>query len=562
MDKRIVSSLLFFIFSFVAWGQGVPQLLTQNIPMGDSVHLATDIYIPSSEGTFPTILYLLPENRRAQERQQFCQFLVSRGFAVVIQNPRGKFGSEGNYQPFIDELKDFRQTLEWTLEQDWCNGKIGVFGSEVSSYNAQLLASTQHPAIKAIVNHSGLTKLDAFFFSGGVFRLNTIMPWLNALYLDKKFSPDQWEAIFKEVPLSENMEWETYLLYRMAQQSVPGHKIKTPVLHITGWNDLTYRQTFFLHQDIKHFNASVPQHLLVGPWDHPDRFGSSTVVGDLDFGREGIFSSSAFQRRVADWFDHYVNEIPIPMLGQHEFFVMGLNQWVDIPAYPVPEREVLRFYLQENGELGPEAPEQEQSYSFVFDPENPVPSYGGVNSPFFPEKSGPRNQSRFLAREDIIAFESDTLSEDTYILGEMKVVLFASSDVPDTDFTAKLMIKRDSNDYRIIEDGIIRVANRNTLMSKEWLEKDNIYRMEIDLGISGIEIKAGEQLVLHVSSSNFPKYNVNHNVKENPLETSRFQKANQTIYAGGRSASYLSVTTVPKSFIQEHLRLKELQINK
>lgn len=561
MEKIIIVCLLVLSFPIMLLSQGVPQLLVQNVPMEDSIHLATDIYLPSSEGTFPTILYLLPYDRRTQERQQFCQFLVSRGYAVVIQNPRGKFGSEGEYMPFIDELKDFRQTLEWTLEQNWCNGNIGVFGSSSSSYNAQLLASTQHPSIKAIVNNSGLTNLDELFFPGGAFRLNTLLPWLHYFYKEKQVLPDQWSAIFKETPLSEQMDWDTYLLYRMARQSVATHRIKTPVLHITGWNDVVYRQTFFLYKDIRRFNSSVPQHLIIGPWEH-NYDHNTTTFGEVDFGQESVLSSTAFRRRVANWFDHFVKGSPLPVSDKHELFIMGLNQWIDIPTYPAPERETVRFYFQDEGKLGLEAPENESSYTYVFDPEDPVPTYGGVNSHLFPKESGPRNQARFLSRKDIIAFESDTLSEDIYILGEMKAVLFASSDAVDTDFTAKLMVRGPDSTYRIIEDGIIRASNRNTRLSKEWLEEGEIYEMEIDLGFSGIEIRAGEQLVLHISSSNFPKYNVNHNVRESSLEAIYFEKANQRIYAGGRNASYLSLTTVPKSFIEQYLRPKGLQINK
>ena len=210
--------------------------------------------------------------------------------------------------------------------------------------------------------------------------------------------------------------------------------------------------------------------------------------------------------------------------------------------------------MQKEGRLGKEVPEKEQAYEYVYDPENPVPTYGGVNSHYFPEENGPRDQSRFLEREDVLTFETDTIADTLYILGKINMVLFASSDAPDTDFTAKLMVKRSDGQYRIIEDGIIRAANRNTQLSKEWLEKDEVYRMEIDLGYAGIEIKPGEQIVLQISSSNFPKYNIHHNVKMHSLETSSTQKANQTVFAGGRNASFLSITTVSKEFIEAHRR--------
>ncbi len=552
MRKNIVIFLVLFNLPLFIFSQGVPQLLVANVPMEDSVHLATDIYLPSSQGKFPTILYLLPYDRRTRERQQFCQFLVSRGYAVVIQNPRGKFGSQGKYLPFIDELKDFEQTLEWVLNQGWCSGEIGIFGSSSSSYNAQLLASTQNPSIKAIINHSGLTDIDQLFFPGGAFRLNTMFPWLNYFYLEKRVPWDQWDDIFKKAPLAEQMEWDTYLLHQMARKSVATHRVKVPVMHITGWNDIVYRQSFFLYEDIKHFNASVPQHMMVGPWEHNYNH-SQTSFGDVDFGPESILSYRDFRINIANWFDRYLKGINVPV-GQHQFFIMGMNKWVYVPTFPIQEAQAHIFFLDAENQMIDSLPSSENTYSYIFDPEDPVPTFGGVNSHLFPKESGPRDQTRFIEREDVISFQTDTLSEELYILGEMKVVLFASSDVPDTDFTAKLMVQQTDGVLRIIEDGIIRASNRNSRLSKEWLEKDEVYRFEIDLGYTGIELKPKERLVLHISSSNFPKYNVNHNFKKDPLEAMDFQKANQTIYTGGEHSSYLSITTVPKEFIQQHVK--------
>ena len=310
--------------------------------MEDSIHLATDIYLPSSDGTFPTILYLTPFDRRDRQRQQFCQFLVSRGFAVLIQNPRGLFGSEGDFRPFVKEAKDFEQTLEWALSQSWCNGDIGLYGHSLSGYNAQLLASTQHPAIKAVVNQSGITRTDELFFPGGAFRLNTIMPLLKEVFDHESLPPDEWKTTFNEVPLSEKMVEEVYSLYQMSRPSIPAHRIKVPTLQLSGWNDWAYRHTFFLYNDIKKFNASVPQHLVIGPWEHQHE-PASAMVGSIDFGNASLMSATAYQRKVANWFEHYVSGKPNPVPTRHQFFIMGLNQWVDIPNFPPEESESIQF---------------------------------------------------------------------------------------------------------------------------------------------------------------------------------------------------------------------------
>jgi len=527
-------------------------LFVEQVPMADSIHLATDIYLPSSEGAFPTILYLLPQNRRDRDRQQFCQYFIRQGYAVVIQNLRGKYGSEGEYLPFIDDLKDFKQTLEWVLEQDWCDGRIGLYGHFSSAYNAQLLASTQHPAIKALVSHSGLTKTDELFFPGGAFRLNTMYPWLESVYLEKQTPKDKWDDIFKTTPLYKTMGWDPYLLYQMARKSAPAHRIRVPVLQFTGWNDVAYRHAFYLYEAIHRFYPSTQQRLVIGPWADNYEF-AGTRVGEVDFGAQSVLSYREYLDGIVRWFDHHIKGESIVLPDHHRIFMMGMNRWLNVPAYPIPESSSQRFYFRSNGQLAEEAEDELSTFTYAFDPEDPVPTYGGVNSPFFPEVNGPRDQSRFVEREDVLAFETKPLEDTLYILGKMKVVLFAGSDAPDTDFTAKLMVKKPEGMLRIIEDGIIRASHRNSRLSKEWLDENATYRMEIDLGYSGIEIRPGEQLVVHISSSNFPKYYVNHNLKDDPLRAFNYQKANQKVYAGGRFASYLEVETAPVKFVLQHL---------
>ena len=542
------------------WAQELPpgayRFEEARIPLSDGVHLQADLYLPEAEGAYPVALYAPPYSPNSTHRQHRAAYLAEHGYATVVLSPRGKFGSEGIYLPFIDETPDLLDALAWMLDQPWSDGRVGIYGSSSSSYSGQLLAATGHPAIRALVNHSGLTNSRDLFFPGGAFRLNTLYPWLSFIYLEERFAPDQWPGRFAQRPLAVGFPWAPGTLYRMAEGMVPVEQIQVPVLHLTGWNDVVYRHTIELYERIaRSQGGAVPQALMVGPWMH-NYNGEQTQFGDEDYGEVSVFSQEADLRSVVAWFDRYVKGMDNGLDEGVRLFVMGENRWLEAERWPVEGTTMQRWYLAAaedgvggyDGQLVQEAPLGNGVAVYTYDPNDPVPTYGGVNSHLFPAEAGPLDQARFMERPDVLVFASSPLDQAQTLLGRLRVVLQASTDAPDTDFIAKLVVIRPDGYQRIVEDGIVRARYRQGYpRPAPDLEPGEVYRFELDLGWTALHLDAGDRLALHIASSNFPKYDLNPNTGADPLQAVDFRPAHQTVHFSAAHPSYLDVEVLTEA---------------
>jgi len=524
----------------------------QRVEMPDGVGLAADLYLPTDEGRYPAILLPTPYNSRQSEVNfDRGRPLALGGYAVVYLNVRGQFGSEGRFSPFIDEIPDLVATVEWIVGQEWSDGRIGLAGSSSQSYSNQHLASTGHPAIRALVNWSGLTDPQEVFFPGGAFRLNTLFPWMQFFYWKQPIrSLEEWDRRFRVRPMAENFPWGVDRMRRMAAAEVDVEAIEVPVLQITGWNDVVYRQTLGFYSRMRARGADAPgQRLVVGPWMHNQIGSGESRAGDEEYGAAAGLGGEELFEWVLAWFDRYVKgernnveEWPAARL-----FVMGANEWIEGEAWP-PAGAVERTLFLSAGSGGSEggltaaAPTTPGTSRFVFDPNDPVPTHGGVNSHIFPQFAGPRDQSRFDERTDILRFVGEPADEAYRLVGPIRAELYVQSSAPDTDFTAKLIELRSDGYSRIIEDGILRARYRDARDKPTWMTPGRVYRVEIDLGATAIEIGEGSRLRLDVSSSNFPKYDLNPNTGEDPFEAVEFVEATQTIHHSPDHASRLIVT--------------------
>ncbi len=523
--------------------------LEARVAMRDGVHLATDIYLPPGDGPFPTLYTPTPYNTRQDPDGTMQRMLAARGYAFVHQNVRGKFGSEGDFAPFLDEIPDLRDTAAWIVEQPWCNGRIGLVGNSSQSYSNQLLASTQHPALAAMVNLSGLTDTEQLFFPGGAFRLDTLYPWMQFFYLGKPIrSMAEWRRRFRHRPLADNFVWGAGLFDEMAAQAVPATRITIPTLHVTGWNDVVYRQSLVLHDAIP---DGVAQRLVIGPWMHNQLGAGVTKAGDEDFGPDAALDMAALVDLIAAWMDqHLRGQEPRPQ-PKARVFVMN-DGWRDFEQWPPAAARSVSWFLTDApgadtpGTLTVDRPDHAGSCSFVSDPEDPVPTYGGVNSHVFPHNAGPLDQARFADRDDVLRFVSPPVDDDCVLAGPMRVVLYAASDARDTDFCGKLSVVRADGYVRVIEDGIVRARFRNGRDRPEPLEPGAIVRYEIDLGQTALRITTGERLCLDLSSSNFPKYDLNPNTGEDAFTATEFRAALQTVHWTPEHPSALHLTVLPE----------------
>jgi putative CocE/NonD family hydrolase len=289
---------------------------------------------------------------------------------------------------------------------------------------------------------------------------------------------------------------------------------------------------------------------MIGPWHHNQELNGGTVVGDEDFGLVAEMGLEKLLKLSKRWFDYWLKDKDdgISKEAPVKVFMMGKNKWLEESQWPPSSIELQKWYLSSDkganglegdGRLSIELPGENSDDSFIFNPEDPVPTTGGVNMHFFPDILGIKDQREVETRDDVLVYTSPALVKPMEIIGPLKVVLYASTEGVDTDFTAKLVEVRADRYARIIEDGIIRGRYRKSLETPDFLEPGKIYEFEIDLGYTAISLYKGSRLRVEISSSNFPKYDRNPNTEVEPFDAVEFKKVKQKIYCSKEYPSHL-----------------------
>jgi putative CocE/NonD family hydrolase len=278
-----------------------------------------------------------------------------------------------------------------------------------------------------------------------------------------------------------------------------------------------------------------------------------TAVGDEDFGPRARMGTDWVLELAKDWFDQALAGVDDTLANEKpvHVFVMGDNDWLEFDAWPPARVDYQTWYVDSRGEanssgglgvLARDLPSLSDHDTFVFDPNDPVPTVGGANFHFPPRNIGPLDQSQVELRNDVLVYTSAPLADDLLIIGPIKAVVYAATEGPDTDFTAKLAVVR-ANDYvRNVEDGIIR--GRYLYPGDDtttFLTPGEVYRFEIDCGATALRVKKGERLRVEISSSNFPKYDRNPNTGVDPFEATEFKPVTQTVYHTPEHASHVVI---------------------
>ncbi|NBC19271.1 MAG: CocE/NonD family hydrolase [Bacteroidetes bacterium] len=557
-------ALLLLLGTASAYAQAMQHEAT-SVTMDDGAHLAADVYRPSGPGPFPTVLIRTPYGRRGYD-EAYAPHFIDRGYALVVQSVRGTGGSDGAFVPFLHERRDGLDTVEWLVEQPWCSGDVGLYGTSYLAYAALLLAGEGHPAVRAVANVSGWAELTPMLYPGGAFHLQLILPWnLNQLGLLRKDT--DWDALFRHTPLREAIRlpdgtvhpgWAAGLRFLgpegdLAALGLGDRPIDVPVLHLTGWHDFVYRGTLAAYDHIQE-RADVPQRLIVGPWYHDQQKTTQTQVGDVDFGPSAALGWARMHAFALDWFDRWMQDQPAASAAPVRLFVMGENAWSEAETWPPAEAAPTRWYLTSDGgahhpdgggTLRPTPPSQSGTDTFTYDPNDPVPTVGGVNFHFFPNTLGPRDQRSVEARDDVLSYTTAPLDEPIDLVGPLRAVLYASTNRPDADVTAKLVLVRPDGYARIVEDGIVRLRYRHGLTRPTPLTPGTPVRLEVDLGATALHVPVGSRLRLDVSGGNFPKYDRNPGDGTLSIDATRFHPNRQTIHHGPERASFLEVYARP-----------------
>ena len=546
------------------------------IPMRDGAVLRGDVVRDAQAGQTPTLLLRTPYLKEGGFSSVFAPFdAVARGYAVVIQDCRGTGESDGELHPFLQEIDDGYDTVEWCAAQEWCDGRVGMYGMSYMGTTPWLAAIAAPPSLRAIATFmTGSDFLEGWTYEGGAFHLgfNTgwVAPNLALRVLERSgidraaYEEREREAMravsrlratgsyapLDELPLYRTVapapyyfdwlaraerdeEWETVSIAAQAGN------VTVPALGVGGWYDL------FAGGPPQSFNAVRErgateaardgQRLLMGPWNHS--LPALRTVGAVDFGPE---ASVDLGERVLRWFDWQIlgREPSDELVAPVRYFTMGPNAWQEADTWPPPGAVPTSFFLRGDGaangaggdgRLDREPGGDEPPDEFLYHPLRPVPTVGGGG-----RVDGAFDQRRVEDRQDVLVYDSPPLSEPLEVSGPLSVELHVASSAPSTDFTAKLVEVAPDGFARNLGDGIARSS----------FEPGVVRSVTIDLRNTSNVFAAGSRIRLEVSSSNFPRFDRNPNTGEAPASATRFVPAHQYVHHSAEHPSRLVLPVV------------------
>ncbi|MBD3336660.1 MAG: CocE/NonD family hydrolase, partial [Candidatus Eisenbacteria bacterium] len=487
-----------------------PEMERVMLEMSDGIRLATDIYYPQGEeGPWPVILYRTPYGIIDDN----IGWVAEHGYVGVCQDCRGRFDSEGLDRMFLDDgwgpdHMDGRETAEWVLAQPWCNGHIATMGGSARGITQNLLAGSVPPGLDC--QEVGMAPASLYHhavFPGGVLRRRDIIGWLGGQ--GSSYMLDS---------LVAHPNYDEYWTYLDTQTRDP--LITVPTYQQGGWYDL------FADGQVAKFlglqfnggpGALGNQKLIMGAWCH----GSGT--GELEYPENNTMGAAqALIGYQGDWYDHWIHGVPngIMDLPAMAYYLMGDvddphgpgNEWRTTDTWPPPGVVEESWYLHEGGvlDLTPPAPEEAPA-GYSFDPYNPVPTIGGAN---LIGELGPYDQRPVEGRPDVVLYTSEVLENPVEVSGAVRLILYASSDRIDTDFTAKLTDVYPDGRSMLVCDGILRARHRLSMESEDFLTPNQVYEFEILIGNTAIVFNHGHRIRLAVSSSNYERFDVNPNTGE------------------------------------------------
>jgi putative CocE/NonD family hydrolase len=556
--------------------------------MRDGTILRSNIFTPTGSGPYPVLLMRLPYNKDVAQTYVYAspEFYASHCYIVVIQDVRGQYKSDGFFYTFLHEAEDGYDSIEWAAALPKSSGKVGMYGFSYVGATQWLPATLRPPHLTAISPAmTGEDYYDGWTYEGGALDQSFAEDWpmgsiansavrrypdgaaldaeMNQARKDE-FTKWYWFLPLKDFPPlhPEDPRVAPYFFDWLKHPSYDSYwqrwnirerwnQVTVPALNFEGWYDI------FIKGGIENFKgmqkhggtqvARKGQQLVVGPWTHG---GWNPKVGQLDFGPGAVNPINDLQVR---WFDYWLKGIDngVDRDPKVRVFVMGANKWRTADTWPIPGTEYRKYYLHSQGEantasgdgwLSTRKPEGDDdrgrrsrrsaqeaaSDSYTYDPRDPVPSVGGRFQASVP--GGPYDQRPVLERPDVLVYTSAPLEKDVEVTGPITVTLYASSSAKDTDFVAKLDDVYPDGTSMLIELGVQRARYRESLSKPSLIKPGRIYKYTITVWPTSNLFKAGHQIRLEITSSNFPMWDRNPNTGHAFAQDAEMKIADQVVY--------------------------------
>ncbi|MEE2900271.1 MAG: CocE/NonD family hydrolase [Gemmatimonadota bacterium] len=550
------------------------------VPLATDIYRPASDGVATSE-RLPVLLQRTPYGKHTDRFSDVADYFARHGYVVAVQDMRGRYASGGEFFKYHRfDAPDGYDTVEWLAQQHWSDGRVGMWGTSYGAHTQADAAKLNPPGLATmVINQGGMANgWDHAIRRGGAFELGREMTWawqeipreIDDPVVRELFANESVHDWYSTLPLREGLSplaaapnFEAYFLNEL-RSSDYGEFWKgiglnwaeyyeetadVPMIHIGGWYDIFLRGTIQNYRELNSLKSSTVR-LLVGPWTHSGN--TRQYAGDVDFGADAAISDFGTDWHLR-WFDHFLkgedteaaNDAPV------RIFVMGTGDghrtpedrlyhggfWSDAESWPPSGTVSTSYYLRPDGSLSQSAATGARSSSYTFDPTHPVPTLGGSVSarlrdgaydqrerPDFPGSSPPYLPLR--ARQDVLVFQTPPVEQDVTVIGPIVARLFVSSSAVDTDFVVRLVdVYPPSADFPTgydmnLTDGIVRMSYRNGRTTRDLIEPERVYEVEIEAFPTANVFKAGHRIRIDVTSSNFPRWDVNPNTGE-PLGMNR-----------------------------------------
>lgn len=585
-SMKLWASILIFATSTLILAQDSPNgaahiVLDKNVPvpMRDGVILRADVLRPGDVGKFPVLVYRTPYGKDAAQREYTTfKHAVGRGYAVVVQDVRGRFQSDGDFRPYEDEGRDGYDTIEWSAGQPWSNGTVGTFGLSYPGAVQWLAAVQSPPHLKAMVPAMTFSTPQNFFYAGGTWDMSWIeWIWNNIAWDTRTKKQLPGPRTYEEALASWKAEGTTMLNtlplldLKPLQQVAPYYfdwlrhppednwwnwcelqdkysRTTAAVLNLSAWYDDNYgpegATTNYSGLLMARAGEKDPHtHLLMGPWVHGGTARSR--AGEREFGPTAAID---YDEVILRWMDHHLKGVDngVDREKPVRYFVMGRNEWREAEDWPPPAKVTPMFLAPgigsgRSGRLQTAPSENKDSFiQFVSDPANPV------TNPY--DSSGAHNYAKLSDRADVLTFDSAVLPEDKEVTGPIKARIFVSCDCRDFDLWARLLdVSPDGTAINLMSPGldVARASYRDLSRGRQLLLPGEIYESRLERLITSNVFLRGHRIRLQVSASFSPNFSRNLQSGNSEANSAEIKKANIRVYLDASHPSQLLLPIVP-----------------
>jgi putative CocE/NonD family hydrolase len=587
---RRVSCAVTLIIVTIFWAQasrqaaaGQPPNLAKDVavPMRDATILRADVLLPNSTGRFPVLVYRTPYGKDfALKEYKTFEKAVVRGYAVVIQDVRGRYASDGEFNPYRNEGRDGYDTIEWAARQPWSDGNVGTFGLSYPGAVQWLAAVENPPHLKAMVPAMTFSTPRNFFYSGGVFDGS----WLDWIWLNiapdvrrrknlpgpktYKEAAESWknehERMQSFLPLRDlpdlkqvapfYYEWLSHPpadpWWDWAELRNKYDRVHAAVLNISGWYDEAYgpdgATTNFNGLLAARKGGKDPRtRTIIGPWTHGGQ--EETRSGEREFGPSAAIN---YDELILRWMDHYLRGVDNGV-GREKpvrLFVMGANMWRDEDAWPLARARSQTFYLSSKTEfertvsLQKSIPKENYAHSDLkSDPAHPL------TDPF--EGYGAHDYRALAGREDVLVFDSDPLPAEMEVTGPIRAEIYLSAGCRDLDLWARLLdVAPDGTAFNLMSPGldVLRASYRNGSLEPEFKDFNAITKMTLDRMLTSNTFLAGHRIRVQISGAFFPHFSRNLQTGRSEIAASRTFPCYMRIFHSAKHPSRIVLPIVSR----------------